>query len=57
MFEDEGGATSHKPQAKGYRGPLEAEKDEETDFLLRASRRKQPCRHLDFSSVNPMLEF
>lgn len=31
------------------RWPLEAEKDEETDFPLRASRRTQPCPHLDVS--------
>lgn len=28
---------------------LEAEKDKEVDFPLRASRKNQPCRHLDLS--------
>lgn len=37
--------------------PPEAEKDEEREPLPRASRRKQPCRFLDISSVKLISDF
>lgn len=48
--------TRRGPWATKCRWPLEPRKGKETDSLLRASDRNQPCRHLDFSPVRLILD-
>lgn len=45
------------PRAKESRPPPEARKGQGRDFLLEPLEGIQPCHHLAFSSVRPMLEF
>lgn len=42
--------------AKECRQPLESGKGKDVDFFLEPSKGTEPQRHIDFSSVTPILE-
>ena len=44
------------PCAKDHRQHLRATEGKETDSPLRASKRRQNCRHVDFSLGKPTLD-